>query len=103
MKFEKGHKKVGGKQKGKKNEKTLAWEGIGDYLINEGADRAREIMMQSKDEKFMLYFNTLLEYFKPKLARQELTGKDGEQLIPDLSDDEILRRINKVIDAGEKK
>jgi len=72
MPFEKGRKKTGGKQKGAKDKKTIAWENIGSYLINEGANRAKEIMMNSNDRQFMFYFETLLEYFKPKLARTEI-------------------------------
>jgi hypothetical protein len=75
--FKKGNP---GKPKGALSEKTIAWENIGAYLINEGAERAKKIMMDSDNKQFMVYFETLLEYFKPKLARQELTGKDGEKL-----------------------
>lgn len=84
MPAHKGHKKYGGKTKGSKNKKTIAWEGIGDYLISEGAERAKEIMMNSKDKEFMDYFQALLEYFKPKLARQELTGEGGGKLVFDV-------------------
>jgi len=106
MPFEKGRKKTGGKQKGAKDKKTIAWENIGSYLINEGANRAKEIMMNSNDRQFMFYFETLLEYFKPKLARTELTG-DKENPIEiynlHLTDDQLNERLSKFIKLGEKK
>lgn len=77
----KGHERYGGKQKGSKNKKTMEWEAIGDYLIGDGAKRAAEIMRTCKDEQFMSYFGQMIEYFRPKLARTEMTGKDGERLI----------------------
>lgn len=71
MRFKKGHQKVGGKKKGSKNKKTIEWEAIGEYLVGEGAERAKQILMSEPDKEFMNHFNLLLEYFKPKLARSE--------------------------------
>jgi hypothetical protein len=80
MAFVKGQKKTGGKVKGSVNHKTKAWEALGDFFTEAGAERAKEIMMSSNSKDFMNYYCMLIELFKPKLARQELTGKDGEQL-----------------------
>jgi len=82
MAFKKGHKKLenSGIKKGEKQKKTLAWEAIGEYIINEGAARVVEILKNDTDGKFMHDYQALLEYFKPKLARTELTGENGGEV-----------------------
>ncbi len=81
----KGHKRYGGKKKGSLNKKTLEWEQFGRDLLKVGLPRAMRIMKKCDDSDFMDYFNKLVEYFKPKLARTEHTGKDGKDLIPPVS------------------
>jgi len=71
-----------GSKKGHKKEKTKAWERLGHYIANEGADQYMAYLMESEPKDYMQRFESTLEYFKPKLARTELTGKDGERLIP---------------------
>jgi hypothetical protein len=78
----KGHVRYGGKQKGSKNKKTLQWEAIGEYLIGEGVKKFLDIMRKADNKDYLNYYCQILEYFKPKLARTELTGKNGEKLIP---------------------
>ncbi len=75
MPFKKGQKKIGGKKKGTKNQKTLEWEEFGRHLLEYGLPRAQEILSKSTPDKFMEYFPKLLEYFKPKLGRTELKGE----------------------------
>ena len=77
MKFEKGHTKIKGSgiKKGEKQKKTLAWEAIGEYIVNEGAERLIDILAKSNDKEFIYNYTTLLEYFKPKLARSEIKGE----------------------------
>lgn len=90
----KGHKKWGGKKKGDKNKKTLEWEQFGKQLLEMGLPRAMAIMQTCKEREFMNYFTGLLEYFKPKLARTEHTGKDGKDLIPPVSDNQKKQLSN---------
>jgi hypothetical protein len=71
----KGHKKWGGRKKDSKNKKTLAWERLGEFLSEDGADRAKDIIMSADNKDFMLYFDKLLEYFKPKLQRTDFQGE----------------------------
>lgn len=78
--FKKGHTKKGGKAKGSKNLKTLQWEALGQALIETHSSRANEILATCDDDVFIDNFNKLLEYFRPKLARTELTGKDGDAI-----------------------
>ncbi len=79
MPFEKGHSY--GRPKGSQSEKTKLWNQMGEYLITEGAARAVQIMQECEDEKFIIYFDKFLEYFKPKLQRSEITGADGGGLV----------------------
>lgn len=44
----------------------------------------------------------ICKYVSPQLRAVELTGKDGKDLIPSLSDDELLARINKVSKSPAK-
>ena len=67
---------------GAKNVKTLEWEAFGRRLLEVGLPRAMVIMETCEDVEFMDNFQKLLEYFKPKLARTEVTGKDGVELFP---------------------
>ena len=67
-----------------KNVKTLEWEAFGKRLLEVGLPRMARLIESGEypEEDFVRTFIALLEYFKPKLARQELTDKDGERLFP---------------------
>jgi len=86
MAFKKGTPKPpnSGKKKGTKNEKTKQWEAIAEYMIEDGATRFANAMKTMPDEKFIPVYLNILEYFKPKLARQEHTGKDGENQVTEV-------------------
>ncbi len=77
MPFQKGIDKVpgSGKKKGSKDQKTLAWERIGEYVIGEGADRYVNIITKLPDKEFLNEFRAVLEYFKPKLRRSEFRSE----------------------------
>lgn len=75
MGFEPGRKKTGGKKKGSKNKRTLEWEEFGRQLLEFGLPRAMDILESAPDDKFMPYFDKLLEYFKPRLSRTEMKGE----------------------------
>lgn len=63
-----------GKPKGAKGKKTLAWERLGKYLIGEGAQRYELYLMTLDEKKFAEEFRNILEYFKPKQQRTDLTS-----------------------------
>ena len=71
MKFQKGHKKVGGKVIGSKNERTKQWDILGEAIVTTHTERFNKILDESDDETFKDLFLQSLEYFKPKLARTE--------------------------------
>ena len=84
-KFEKGNP---GKPKGAKSEKTLAWEHLGDFITEAGAERVKEILSNCPPDKFMVYYPLLLEYFKPQLARVDKLDLDKDT--PPLTKIEIV-------------
>jgi hypothetical protein len=69
-----------GRKKGVKNLKTQQWEELGKSLIETHSARANQILATCDDDVFIDNFNKLLEYFRPKLARTELTGADGDAI-----------------------
>lgn len=76
--FKKGH--PGLKPVGAVSAKTKAWDALGTFIVQEGAERYMNALKALEDDKYVERFEHVLEYFKPKLARSELTGKDGESL-----------------------
>lgn len=86
MAAKKGHKKAGGRTKGTPNKRTLQWEAFTEYCLVGGLDKFQKELNSLKSKDFVNAFLSLLEYHKPKLARTELTGKDGSNLMqPDLT------------------
>lgn len=70
--FQKGQSgNKSGKPKGTKSQKTIAWENLGDFITESGAERVKGILTKCTDKEFMLYYPMLLEYFKPKQQRVE--------------------------------
>lgn len=85
MAFEKGHEKKGGRQPGVTNKATMqAREAIAMFVDN-NAGRLQAWLDKIADdnpEKAFNLFQSVIEYHVPKLARTEMTGKDGKDLIP---------------------
>lgn len=94
--FEKGHK--GFKPKGAISEKTKAWENLGEFITESGAERVKLILASCEPEDFIKYYTTLLEYFKPKLARSEskVESKIEGQLTLNVINPTDLEIINKL-------
>ena len=71
-----------GRKRGSKNERTKAWEHLGEFLTDEGAIRAKEIIMNSNDAQFMIHSMQLVEYFKPKQqANNHSLDKDAKIIV----------------------
>lgn len=73
----KGH--GGLKPKGAVSKKTKLWEKLGEFVVNDGAEQFMNniiTLMSSKDPKEvalgMSMYKDTIEFFKPKLSRQEL-------------------------------
>jgi hypothetical protein len=79
--FKKGHSVH--KPKGAKSAKTKQWEALGEYIVGECADELSAYLRSLQKSDPDLYFKSvmmLLEYFKPKMARNEVTGDGGGAL-----------------------
>lgn len=73
--FEKGKPKTGGKRKGTPNRKTLVLETFCEDIIEGGIGRFNEAMQtlaEKNPSKYIDSYLALLEYVKPKLARQDV-------------------------------
>jgi hypothetical protein len=69
-----------GKPKGALSAKTRAWDRLGEFFTDAGAERAKNIMMNASDKEFMQHYSNLIELFKPKLSRAEVEQHNtGEQ------------------------
>jgi len=64
-----------GKPKGTLSKKTLAWERLGESIVNEGAERFMKILKEKDDKEFTQAYLMILEYFKPKQQRSEVNSK----------------------------
>ena len=106
MGFQKGHKKVGGKQKGTKNKQTEIWNAFGEELLSLHVEGVNEVLKAWKDSKEeadkQKYLNAVLqlfEYFKPKLSRAENKHEITSPVptfIPQLDEKQIKEIRNKL-------
>jgi hypothetical protein len=71
-KFEKGHPKIGGIEKGGKHAKTKAWEALGAYLVNELAAEYMEWLKTLQSADKAKQFQIMIEYFRPRLQRSQV-------------------------------
>jgi len=80
-------------KKGLKQKKTLAWEHLGEFFIEEGAMKAMRLLNKYAElahkedgsidfkyaEKYLLHYTNLLEYFKPK--QQRVTSHHDNEMV----------------------
>ena len=85
----KGHtNNPNGRPVGSKNERTIMWEQLGEYVVTSGAERAMAILASMDEAEFLHYYLTMLEYFKPKQARTQVVG-DKEAPVQIIISDKI--------------
>lgn len=80
MKGKKGFQKgvvtnPNGRPKGARDKKTEQWHLLGEYLINEGAKKYMAYLNELKKKDFAERFERIIEYFRPKQQRTELSGE----------------------------
>jgi len=84
MAFEKGKSgNPNGREPGSKNVRTQEWEDFGKAIIEGNLDKMRAHIEAKWNEDPSAAFDLvveLMEYFKPKLARTEHTGKVDSEL-----------------------
>lgn len=94
--FKKGE---GGNRKGIKNKKTQfiesigldSWEKLQQSVLNKGAEKAVDELMNLKGSQYVLAYLQLLEYVKPKLARTDSNinlKAEVKNFIIELTDDD---------------
>lgn len=99
MGFKKGQSgNAKGKPIGAISNKVKAWENLGEFITETGADRVKTILASCEPEEFIKYYTVLLEYFKPKLARTEskVESKVEGQLTLNVINPTDLDLINKL-------
>lgn len=69
-----------GKVKGLKNKKTQQWEAFAEWFMSEGMSRLKTEMATLSGKDYVNTTKDLLEYFKPRLARTELSGDEKKPL-----------------------
>ena len=55
-----------GRKKGSLDKRTEAWNNLGEFITEEGAQRAMRILGTLKDRDYLDQYGKLLQYFKPK-------------------------------------
>jgi hypothetical protein len=70
-----------GRPVGSVSEKIKMWESLGNYVVNQGAERAMHILHTMDDDEFLKYYLTMLEFFKPKQARVTHAGDAKEPVV----------------------
>lgn len=70
-----------GKPRGTKSKKTIQWEALGESIMNEHTERFNDVLHSMEDDKFADTFIKVLEYFKPKQNRTDITT-GGEKINP---------------------
>jgi hypothetical protein len=85
----KGVKTGGGSRAGSPNKATAAAREAIARFVDGNADRLQgwldEIHAEKGAQAAFDCFTSLVEYHVPKLARTELTGKDGESLVVEIT------------------
>ncbi len=76
MGAKRGHKKLGGRQKGGKNKNTLLLETFAVTIVEGGMERFQKELNKLSGKEYIKAYLTMFEYVKPKLARTEVKG-DG--------------------------
>lgn len=75
-----GRRKGAGRKKGSKSKKVKHWEELGEFILNDGAEKYMKFLHELEPRDYMTRFENILEYFQPKLSRSEVDNK-GEQTL----------------------
>ena len=80
--FEKGKSgNPNGRPVGTVSEKVKMWNELGEWFVQEGAQKCMRIMNDMEDEEYIKHYTALLEYFKPKQARITHSGDEKAPVI----------------------
>ena len=80
--FEKGKSgNPNGRPVGTVSEKVKMSNELGEWFVQEGAQKCMRIMNDMEDEEYIKHYTALLEYFKPKQARITHSGDEKAPVI----------------------
>lgn len=82
MPFKVGHALGKGRPKGSSNVATLEKKGLINFLKEEGAEKFIRELNTLEGKEYCSAYIPVVEMAFPKLARTEITGKDGKDLNP---------------------
>lgn len=103
MKFEKGHKRVGGRKKGSQNHKTKQWDTFSKYCVEGGLTKFETELNKLKGKDYVNAFLQLLEYHKPKLNRTTLSNDPDNPFESELSDEQLSKYIKSILNGQTKR
>ncbi len=99
----KGHKFAKGRPKGALNKRTEQWEKFSQWMLGAGLEKFQKEIQKLDGPALVRVMVEMMEYFQPKLARSEVTGKDGgpveiEEVNPKvLSEKEKMEYLAKIL------
>lgn len=73
-------KKAGSKSKRGISEKTKQWDLLGEKVTGKYTERVFRYLDKLEDERFLDAYMNLLEYFKPKQARTQISSDPDNPL-----------------------
>jgi hypothetical protein len=73
MPFEKGKSgNPDGRPQGARSKKSQEWEQLGEFILNEGANKAKAYLLSLEGAEFFDKYTILLNYFKPKIKSSHI-------------------------------
>lgn len=98
MPFKKGESgNPSGRPKGHKNQKTILWEQLGDWFLNDGASKFITEVQKLEGKEFVQSYSMMIEFFKPKLQRSEISADIQSQrldLFADYSKEDLFEIVH---------
>ena len=93
---------INGRPIGSKNVRTQEWEMIKDAFLTKHTERANRVLASLEDDKFLDAYLKLLEYFKPKLQRSEVTNSEATKIDINVIWDEDTKFVHSTTKAALK-
>jgi len=92
-----------GKPKGTLNRKTVLWHELSEWFIDKGASKFIKEIQSLKGKEYVHAYSLVLEYFKPKLSRIEVSDEvDNEPGIRELFEMSPQERTSILLELKEQ-
>ena len=96
--FKPGRAKTGGRVKGVKNKKTVDFEELKTFLLNEGAEKYVENLKKLKGREYTAEYIKMVEFVKPKLSRIQGSTSNFNYDISNMP----VKYLSRIITAGSE-